>query len=327
MNRLFNTRPYLSTGRSILIAFLLVVGCGGDGDVTRTPLDGVGVETPTPPFPNYYPITVGSWWRYRNPDGSEWTREIIGARKIGDFLYHVFTYNPPTANNRFDFLTPHAYVDTPQRRSALIKAAEIDSTFWDVITENNKKGGGYGMRGGSQFGYKIYKSDSLAALENYVTEVTWHSDFVPLRYPIDSGAVFKVLNLRLNGALEFFSTFHSYEVRCSITGSVGLPQSIVTPAGSFDDCVRIQYDENLPPVTTKEIVLGKIAGTELSPQLLSVLESELNEELKELFVLVMPKLGFENMWLAPGVGPVKIETPNGIAELIDYDIKTVASGQ
>ena len=29
------------------------------------------------------------------------------------------------------------------------------------------------------------------------------------------------------------------------------------------------------------------------------------------------------MWLAPGVGPVKIETPNGIAELIDYGIKPV----
>ena len=27
------------------------------------------------------------------------------------------------------------------------------------------------------------------------------------------------------------------------------------------------------------------------------------------------------MWLARGVGPVKIETPDGMAELIDYDIK------
>ena len=36
---------------------------------------------------------------------------------------------------------------------------------------------------------------------------------------------------------------------------------------------------------------------------------------------IMPELGFETVWLAPGVGPVKIETPNGIAELIDYEKK------
>ena len=33
------------------------------------------------------------------------------------------------------------------------------------------------------------------------------------------------------------------------------------------------------------------------------------------------------VWLAPGVGPVKIETLNGIAELIDYEVKAVASSQ
>jgi hypothetical protein len=33
------------------------------------------------------------------------------------------------------------------------------------------------------------------------------------------------------------------------------------------------------------------------------------------------KLGLQTVWLAPGVGPVKIETPHGIAELIDYEIK------
>ena len=44
-------------------------------------------------------------------------------------------------------------------------------------------------------------------------------------------------------------------------------------------------------------------------------------------ISIMPELGFETVWLAPGVGPVIIETPNGIAELIDYEINTVASVQ
>ena len=38
-------------------------------------------------------------------------------------------------------------------------------------------------------------------------------------------------------------------------------------------------------------------------------------------ISIIPELGFETIWLAPGVGPVKIETVDGIAELIDYEIK------
>ena len=33
------------------------------------------------------------------------------------------------------------------------------------------------------------------------------------------------------------------------------------------------------------------------------------------------KLELQTVWLAPGVGSVKIETPDGISELIDYAIK------
>ncbi len=56
---------------------------------------------------------------------------------------------------------------------------------------------------------------------------------------------------------------------------------------------------------------------------LETVESEIREELNDLLMHLMPKLGLQTVWLAPGVGPVKIETPNGIAELIDYEIKAV----
>ena len=53
----------------------------------------------------------------------------------------------------------------------------------------------------------------------------------------------------------------------------------------------------------------------------TIIESDIHVELTDLLMAIMPELGFETVWLAPGVGPVKIETPNGIAELIDYEIK------
>lgn len=319
-------RPCLFTGGGIFIALFLIVGCGGDENATRPPL----IEEPSAPQPsNYFPMTVGSWWRYRNPDGSEWTREIIDAREIDGVLYHFFSYKPSTENNRFDFLTPTAYAETRLRLIALIRASTIptpdykpsttiDPTFWDIIA---KEGGAYGVRG-NQFGYNTYKigNGRFIALENHVTEVTWHSDFVPLRYPIGPGGTYEALDIKLNGTVEFKSLSHSYEVRWSISGSIAVVESIMSPAGSFHNCVKIQYTENLPPVTTTELLVDANHDTQLLPQLKSVLQADLNKELKDFFMLVRPKLGFENMWLAPGVGPVKIETPNGIAELIDYNI-------
>ena len=315
-------------GIAFLCFILLMYGCGGEESVDKPMAESVGDEKPINDVPisiPYYPMTVGNRWVYRNPDGSEWTREVIDAREIGGVLYHFFDYNPPTENGRLDFLHPTAYAGTHHRLVGLVKASKIDPTFWDIITESNEGGGGYGVRG-NEFGYEIYKNgDGFVALENYITEVTWHSDWVPLRYPITPDSTYDALEIKLEGALEFISIFHSYEVQWSISGHVGSLQTIVTPAGKFNDCVGIYYDANVTPVTTKEIAVGKNHDTKKVPQLLSVLESDLNEELKDLFMLVKPKLGFENMWLAPGVGPVKIETPNGIAELIDYEVKAVAS--
>lgn len=48
---------------------------------------------------------------------------------------------------------------------------------------------------------------------------------------------------------------------------------------------------------------------------------------ESFFTDVKPKLGLEIVWLAPGVGPVKIEGAEGSAVLIDYEIKAVASPQ
>lgn len=58
---------------------------------------------------------------------------------------------------------------------------------------------------------------------------------------------------------------------------------------------------------------------------LETVESEIRKELTDLSLHLTPKLELQTVWLAPGVGPVKIETLHGYAELIDYEIKAVTS--
>ena len=51
------------------------------------------------------------------------------------------------------------------------------------------------------------------------------------------------------------------------------------------------------------------------------LEHEINKELVVLVQMLKYNLKLQTMWLAPGVGPVQIETLDGYAELIDFNIK------
>ena len=98
---------------------------------------------------------------------------------------------------------------------------------------------------------------------------------------------------------------------------------VETSAGTFQDCLKIQYE-------TGPISIQTLKFEDTQPPLILDLSEELkafelalHDELTDVLGYLMPKLGLHTMWLAPGVGPVKIETPDGIAELIDYQIMPV----
>ena len=55
---------------------------------------------------------------------------------------------------------------------------------------------------------------------------------------------------------------------------------------------------------------------------LELFEAELRKELTTLFKDGLPRMQLGAVWLAPDVGPVRIERADGISELISYDVKT-----
>ena len=54
---------------------------------------------------------------------------------------------------------------------------------------------------------------------------------------------------------------------------------------------------------------------------LELFEAELRKELTTLFRDALPRMQLGTVWLAPDVGPVRIERADGISELISYDVK------
>ena len=119
---------------------------------------------------------------------------------------------------------------------------------------------------------------------------------------------------------------HSFEANVTISGIAGQPESVVTPAGAFENCIKIRYEMTRLSFETTEFNTSWVV---FEQRKLDLLETELRKELTTLFRDALPRMQLGAVWLAPGVGPVKIETVDGISELISYDVNTtviIASG-
>ncbi|MDE0502521.1 MAG: hypothetical protein OXI86_00460 [Candidatus Poribacteria bacterium] len=276
-------------------------------------------------FPDYYPITVGNRWVYRNPDGSEWAREVAG-KQIGSYLtFHVIHYDPPIEDSRSDFLESPVYATTPYRLELSANNNSINDAVWRTILRSGGDDPDWHLS--HTFDGGVWQSSkaegAFVYLKHYRTRVVRHGDFVLLRFPLVSGQTYKVLNMKLNGSRETLTSFHSFEASGVISASVGHPEPVETRAGTFENCLRIQYRGDLQSVKTTEfqhlVPLPLPVG--VSKGFVRLLESEIHKELVDLMKSVILELGLETVWLAPGVGPVKIERADGIAELIDFEIK------
>ena len=327
-------------GVALLFCILLIFGCGAEEAADSNPLvETVGDATFNTATPNYYPMTVGNRWVYRDPDGSEWTREVTKTKRFGANDYHFFNSDPPLQDPELESLRSHVYVTFHDRLVHRVKNKEINDVIWETILHSVcKTRATLHHRFSNGVWQRIRKitddETALAYLYSYNTSVKddGHSQSTLFRLPLVPGQTFEALRIKLVGNYQIVSQIHVFEATVVISGNVGNPETVVTPTDIFDDCLKIRYEVNEPLIEAKEYKMEppprgdipQIAMTE-TEQLLSLLEADIRRELTNLFISVVPKIGFETVWLAPGVGPVKIETPEGIAELIDYEIKPVAS--
>ena len=316
---------------TVLIAILLSSGCADEtvnNPIAEKPVEESKPDEIVPISFNYFPMTAGSRWVYRNPDGSEWSREVTETEEVGSRSYHYFSYNPPIEDNQFAFFRAPVYIATPNSLVLKVKVGDINDAIWKTILESNKNLPHWGWIQIFQNGVWQTRKEGLAFLNNYSASGVLHSDSgVLLRLPLVPGQTWEMLEIRLSGSSEMAFMHHSFESDVEILGTVGHRYSVPTPAGIFEDCLNIQYEAKPPSVRTSEFTDQAEAPENVKIKRRKHMETEIRKELTTLLTSVMPKLGLESVWLAPGVGPVRIKSAEGMAVLIDYEVKAVASGQ
>ena len=333
IHRFFRRQSSLrSKTRAVAFLFgaLLIYGCGGEESMDKPLVETVGDErrnVVAPISTIYYPMTVGSRWVYRNPDGSEWTREVTETK---NFVYHYFDSDPPLQDTQIESLKSPVYVAFLDRLDRRIVHNDINAAIREIIVDSGGEtpSWGFGMSCEKQEGRKAVcvsrKDRSTPGILTYLyrsnANVTSQSNLTLFPFPLVPGETYNALNLRLRGGYDGPSYIHDFEAEVVILGKTGDGRILVeVSAGAFEDCLKIQYEAKLASYRTVEF---RDLARMIAPRVyLETVESEIRKELIDLLMHLTSNLELQTVWLASGVGPVKIETPNGIAELIDYDIK------
>ena len=258
----------------------------------------------------YFPHALGSYWVYEDQDGNKLTRRAVETKTIENETYHAFSYEP-TLEEWADYehyIHPNFY----QIRNdgiAFFVGDEVEKAFEARLRKE--------MEADSKKQQGISTTGDVSADFSYTIEVEAQDDFYLLPTPVVfdkkwtatqiSGSI--TLKLEIQSAIPNLQIpggdqVKSIPIALVEKGKVAAKETVKTPAGTFEDCLKIEY---WYAATEKEDATKPTAsGT-------SDIEST-------------------TLWLAPNVGIVKfirVSSDSKVEknlELTQYEIKPTGSG-
>ena len=256
----------------------------------------------------YFPHALGNYWVYEDQDGNKLTRRVVETKTIAGETYHAFSYEP-TLEEWADYehyIHPNFY----QIRNdgiAFFVGDEVEKAFEARLRKE--------MEADSKKQQGISTTGDVSADFSYKIEVEAQDDFYLLPTPIvfDKAWTATQISGSITLKLEIQSTIpnlqipgedqESIPIALVEKGKVAAKETVKTPAGTFEDCLKIEY---WYATTEKEEATQPTAsGT-------SDIEST-------------------TLWLAPNVGIVKFIRVSADSkvekslELTQYEIKPTGS--
>lgn len=249
--------------RTLFFSFcsvLLFLACGSDE-----------IPEPVETKPNYFPDSIGSRWVYRKSDGQEWTQEIIEVNDNLDNHYQTFKYTPSMSKTVLDFLTPTSFHISQNHVLYFIN----DNLNHYIQTEL----------------LSLVQDDFIGLDIKVVPEPIQYPDLIILQLPLTLDLYWDAFHVEVQGSfiLQDLTLLQiHFDAIIDIKAEVLGIKTVNTPAGSFDDTYKIEFQID-------------ISHTVLSDE----------DSSKHM----------QSIWFTPHVGIVKIMNHRGVSELVEYTLK------
>ena len=281
----------------------------------------------------YFPDTVGSSWTYEDQDGNELTRYAIEPEEIDGETYRAFSYEP-TIDNWADFayyVQPYFY-QTSNEWVAFFAGTEVENAFKGIKSQQMDKIISQAREEIQQDAATQGLNISVDIDYDVAVESQDYFYFLPTSTPFNEEWTALELNIVVNMTTEFkgipeipgVPTKQTVKTDTTLveTGNVTGTETVETPAGTFEDCLVIEYRTD----ASIKIVPPEIAALEGSPEPVHQEQTDVS---------------LATLWLAPNVGIVKfvhnhqlseeekelglVPPSEKLLELTRYEIKPSAS--
>lgn len=233
---------------------------------------------------NYFPATLDSYWVYEDQDGNELKRTVIEGEEIAGEIYKAFNYEPELKEweNFIKYICPELFRINDKEITLSVKEG-IEKAVKAQLTKEL----GFLFQAAAQSGLPI---DEVPTFDITVEAEDNMSLLIKPTVTNEEWDVIKInanIEVTQNGELQGTLDYTIVE-----TGIVLGTESVETAAGTFDNCLKVQYQTETTAIITPE-------------------EGEMNP----------PGETVTTVWFAPNVGIVKIheKTGNMFLDMIPKD--------
>ncbi|MYB93996.1 hypothetical protein F4054_12050 [Candidatus Poribacteria bacterium] len=188
----------------------------------------------------YFPGTLGSYWVYVDPDGNELTRRVVESEEIAEETYHVFDYEPALENwIDYDYhIHPDLYRVGEEGIAFLVgKEAKkaLQARFvkeMGTLIKMMKEAAPPGTEAGFNLLYEI-EAEAQEQFYMLSTFTTFNEEWDAMRMKAKLTITPDPPQGDPDEAILEFTIVEKGE----ILGT----ESVETPAGTFEDCLKIEY--------------------------------------------------------------------------------------
>ncbi|MDE0011222.1 MAG: hypothetical protein OXU36_08740 [Candidatus Poribacteria bacterium] len=225
-----NRRPLLSVEKKleepimlktfrVIFSLLLILG------FSATLTGKEGVDT-------YFPHAIGSYWIYADQDGNELTRRTAADKTVAGETYHAFSYEPALEDwADYDY---HIYPNFCQ-------VGEEWVTF--LVADDLKKAVEARLTREAEVFRKLLRTEGLDLLYNI--ELGTQDPLYVLPISITANKQWDATRIKAKVTMRPDPPQDPVEVTLDFTivetGKVLGTENVETPAGTFKDCLKIEY--------------------------------------------------------------------------------------
>lgn len=259
----------------------------------------------------YFPETLGSSWVYEDPDGNELTQRVVEGKEIAGEMYHGFSYEPALEDSA-DYvyhIHPNFYRIGAEKVTFWV-GDEVEKSVKARLTEEMKAF------------LKILEKMGAPFTMLYKVETEAQDPFHVLPIPVTFNEKWKATQIKAKITMQPVPPQDppkaTIEFTIVETGTVVGTENVETPAGTFKDCLKIEYrTETEMEVSSPELGFGSETPGEsfttlwVAPNIGIV---KFHQKAEDIFLKVFP--------LPPGFeAPSPVRTPELKLELKKYEVK------